>query len=348
MRERVGQIIGDSLGNAMWVLTFHATCGRILRREAQRLGYTSSFTIYDQSDSERLIGHCVRDLDIDIKRFPIKTFSTEIGRAKDDLIDEEMYRQRAENFVEQQVADVYQMYQQRLRAANAMDFDDMILNVVHLFRLFPEVLETYRNKFRHVLIDEFQDTNAVQFELAKLLAHRDRNICVVGDMDQSVYAFRGADFRNILRFEDEFPDARVIMLEQNYRSTQTILSAANAVIERNRSRKPKNLWTAGDPGHPIVRYLANDQEDEAMFISREIDRMRDEDERHYGDVAVFYRTNAQSRAFEETFSRMGLPYRIVGALKFYDRKEIKDAIAYLRLAVKRPGRRRTIRSSCRR
>jgi len=275
----------------------------------------------------------MKELGVDNKRIPVRTVAAAIGRAKDEMLDEDQFASRAQNYIEQQIAEVYQMYQRRLRAANAVDFDDMILNVVYIFRLFPDALEEWQRKFRHILIDEFQDTNAAQFELAKLLASRDRNICVVGDADQSVYAFRGADFRNVLRFEDEFPDARVIVLEQNYRSTQTILSAANAVIARNQQRKPKNLWTAGDAGTPIVRYHADSEMDEAMFVSREIERLREEEDQAYGDVAVFYRTNAQSRAIEEVFTRFGVPYRVVGSLKFYDRKEVKDAMAYLRLAI---------------
>jgi DNA helicase-2/ATP-dependent DNA helicase PcrA len=333
MRDRVGELVGSKLGAAMWVMTFHSACGRILRREAPRLGYTSSFTIYDASDSERLMNLCMKDADVDAKKLPVRTVASAIGKAKDEMIDEDEFAARAENFIDRQIADVYRSYQQRLRAANAMDFDDMILNVVHLFRLFPDALETWQDRFRHIMVDEFQDTNSAQFELAKLLASRDRNICVVGDADQSVYAFRGADFRNVLRFEDEFADARVIVLEQNYRSTQTILSAANAVIERNRMRKPKNLWTAGDAGVPITRYHADSGADEAMFVAREIDRLREEEDHHYGDVAVFYRTNAQSRAIEEVFTRFGIPYRVVGSLRFYERREIKDAMAYLRLAV---------------
>jgi DNA helicase II / ATP-dependent DNA helicase PcrA len=333
MRERVGQLVGEKLGQAMWVMTFHSACGRILRREAQRLGFTSNFTIYDGGDSDRLIGYIVRDQEIDTKRFPIKTFKAAIGRAKDEMIDEDELAARAENFLDKMIAEVYREYQARLRRANAMDFDDMILNVVHLFRLFPEVLQTWQDKFRYLLIDEFQDTNAAQFELARLLAGRDRNICAVGDADQSVYAFRGADFRNVLRFEDEFIDTRVIVLEQNYRSTQTILNAANAVISRNMMRKPKNLWTAGDEGAAIVRYHADSESDEAMYVAREIARLREDEELHLGDVAVFYRTNAQSRALEEVFGRFGVGYRVVGALKFYERKEVKDALAYLRLSV---------------
>ncbi len=333
MRERVGALVGSRLGAAMWVLTFHSACGRILRREAPRLGYTKTFTIYDQSDSERLIGYCIRDLGIDIKRFPAKAMRAAIGHAKDDLIDEDAFAERAENFYDKQAAEVYREYQGRLRKANAMDFDDMINNVVHLFRLYPDVLAQWQDRFRHVLVDEFQDTNAAQFELAKLLAERDRNICVVGDADQSVYAFRGADFRNVLRFEEEFLDTRVIVLEQNYRSTQTILDAANAVIDKNRMRKPKNLWTDRGTGAPVVRFHADGEQDEAVFVAREIDRLRDDEGRSNEDIAIFYRTNAQSRAIEEVFTRFGVPYRIVGSVKFYERREVKDALAYLRLAI---------------
>ena len=333
MKERVGQLVGERLGGAMWVMTFHSACVRILRREGVRLGYKSTFTIYDDSDSERLIGYCLRDLDIDAKRFPPRTIKAAIGRAKDEMVDEEMFAARADNFFDKQVAEAYQAYQARLRQAQAMDFDDLILNVVHLFRLFPDALAAYQDRFQHVMIDEFQDTNGAQFELARLLAQRDRNICVVGDADQSVYAFRGADFRNVLRFEDEFPDARVIVLEQNYRSTQTILDAANAVIDRNMMRKPKNLWSDQGAGVPITRFHAESEQDEAMYVARAIEQLREEDERKYGDIAIFYRTNAQSRAIEEVFTRYGVPYRVIGSLRFYDRKEIKDAMAYLRLSI---------------
>jgi DNA helicase-2/ATP-dependent DNA helicase PcrA len=333
MRDRVGQLVGERLGKSMWVMTFHAACVRILRREGVRLGYKSSFTIYDDSDSERLISYCMRDADIDAKRFPPRSIKAAIGRAKDEMIDEEAFAARADNFFDKQVAEVYHAYQARIRQAQAMDFDDIILNVVHLFRLFPDVLSSYQDRFQHVMIDEFQDTNAAQFELAKLLAQRDRNICVVGDADQSVYAFRGADFRNVLRFEDEFTDAIVIVLEQNYRSTQTILDAANAVIDRNMMRKPKNLWSDQGPGVPITRFHAESEQDEAMYVARAIEQLREDDEKKYGDIAVFYRTNAQSRAIEEVFTRYGVPYRVVGSLKFYDRREIKDALAYLRLSV---------------
>ena len=333
MRDRVGELLGQRLGRAMWVMTFHSACARLLRREAKRLGYTDRFTIYDASDSERLIGYCIRDLDVDTKRFAPRGVATAIGRAKDEMLDEDTYASNASNFYDKTIAEVYREYQARLRRANAMDFDDLILNVVHLFRLFPDVLAAYQDRFRHLMIDEFQDTNQAQFELAQLLARRDRNICVVGDVDQSVYAFRGADFRNVLRFEETFTDARVIVLEQNYRSTQTILTAANQVIARNRMRKPKNLWTDAGAGDPILRFQGENESDEAMFVAREAERLREEKELTYGDIAVFYRTNAQSRALEEVFTRYAVPYRIIGSLKFYDRKEVKDALAYLRLSV---------------
>jgi DNA helicase-2/ATP-dependent DNA helicase PcrA len=332
MKERVGALVGERLGRAMWVMTFHSACSRILRADGVRLGFTSSFTIYDDADAERLIAYCLKDLDADPRRFPPRQVKNAIGKAKDRLIDEEMYAEGAgRNPYERTIAEIYALYQSRMRQANAMDFDDMIMNTVHLFRLYEDVLEEYRDRFRHILIDEFQDTNHAQYVLAKQLASRDRNICVVGDLDQSIYKFRGADFTNVLRFEEDFPDARVVTLEQNYRSTQTILSAANAVIENNLMRKPKSLWTEMAGGELITRYHAENEHEEAAWVAREIERLREEDARRYGDLAIFYRTNAQSRVLEEIFVRMGLPYRVVGSLKFYDRKEIKDALAYLRV-----------------
>ncbi|MGH2783698.1 MAG: DNA helicase PcrA, partial [Actinomycetota bacterium] len=334
MKERVGGLVGSRLGAAMWVMTFHSACARILRADGVRLGFTSSFTIYDDADAERLITYISKELDVDPRRFTPRQIKNAIGNAKDKLVDEEMFAQAAgRNPYERTIAEVYALYQTRLRQANAMDFDDLIMNTVHLFRLYDDVLEEYRDKFTQVLIDEFQDTNHAQYVLAKLLAERDRNICVVGDLDQSIYKFRGADFTNVLRFEKDFPDARVVTLEQNYRSTQTILSAANAVIENNQMRKPKSLWTELAGGELITRYHAENEHEEAAWIAREIERLREENTRRYGDIALFYRTNAQSRVLEEIFVRMGLPYRVVGSLKFYDRKEIKDAIAYLRVLV---------------
>lgn len=333
MKDRVGKLVGERLGNAMWVMTFHSACARLLRREGTRLGYTSGFTIYDSADSERLVKFCMDDLDIDTRRYTPRQIHNQIGHAKDELIDEDTFLERATTHVERAIGEVYRAYQQRLRRANAMDFDDLIFNTVHLFRLFPDVLAAYQERFKHILVDEFQDTNAAQFRLVTMLAGVSRNVCAVGDLDQSIYKFRGADFRNVLRFEEEFADARVITLEQNYRSTQTILSAANAVIEHNKQRKPKNLWTDVPGGSKIVTYLAGDERDEAGWIGREIEKLRDEEQVSYREIAIFYRTNAQSRAIEEAFIRYGTPYRVVGSLKFYDRKEIKDAIAYLRVLV---------------
>ncbi|MHB8512539.1 MAG: DNA helicase PcrA [Actinomycetota bacterium] len=333
MKERVGALVGERLGNAMWVMTFHSACARLLRKEAPRLGFTSGFTIYDSSDSERLVKFCMDDLDIDTRRFTPRQIHTQIGHAKDDLIDEELFSERSTTHVERAISEVYKLYQQRLRKANAMDFDDLIFNTVHLFRLFPEVLAHYQQKFQHILVDEFQDTNAAQFRLVSMLGAAHQNVTAVGDLDQSIYKFRGADFRNVLRFEEEFPRARVITLEQNYRSTQTILSAANAVIENNRMRKPKNLWTDISGGEKIIRYLADDERDESVWITREIERLREDEKLTYRDVALFYRTNAQSRVLEEAFIRYGMPYRVIGTLKFYDRKEVKDALAYMRVLV---------------
>jgi DNA helicase-2/ATP-dependent DNA helicase PcrA len=336
MRERVEHLLGARIGRSMWVLTFHSACGRILRESGDRLGFTRAFTIYDTSDSDRLLQYVMRDLSIDSKRYPSRTLRAMIGRAKDAMLSPGEYATAVEgsqNPVEKVVSEVYAVYQRRLREANAMDFDDMILNTVTLLRSEATVLEGLRDRFRHVLIDEFQDTNAAQFELCSLLAGGHRNITAVGDVDQSIYAFRGADFRNVGRFEHAFDDATVITLEQNYRSTQTILSAANAVIANNTQRRPKKLWSAGSTGAPIVRFTADTDADEALFVAQEVERLRSADGRRYDDFAVFYRTNAQSRALEELLGRYGVPYQVVGGTRFYERREIKDAIAYLRAAV---------------
>lgn len=333
MRDRVEATLGSRLGRSMWVLTFHSACGRILRTDGHRLGFTRNFTIYDSGDTDRLVGLVLKDLELDPKRFPVRQVRNGIGRAKDAMMDEETFAEHVANggtWFDQQVAEIYRVYQRRLREANAMDFDDMILNTVHLLTLHDDVRKGYAERFRHLLIDEFQDTNAAQFRLVELLAGEHRQVCAVGDADQSIYAFRGADYRNLGRFEDAFGDTTVITLEQNYRSTQAILSAANAVIANNRSRAPKNLWTDGATGRAIVRFTAETDTDEAMFVAQEIGRLRDEEQRTFADFAVFYRTNAQSRSFEELFTRFGVPYLVVGALKFYDRREVKDAIAYLR------------------
>ncbi|MFD4698442.1 DNA helicase PcrA [Streptomyces niveus] len=336
MKERVEQLVGPR-ANAMWVMTFHSACVRILRRESKRLGFTSSFSIYDAADSKRLMALVCRDLDLDPKRHPPKSFSAKISNLKNELIDEETFAGQATDPFEKTLAEAYRMYQARLREANALDFDDIIMTTVHLLQAFEEVAEHYRRRFRHVLVDEYQDTNHAQYTLVRELVgpsgegHDPAELCVVGDADQSIYAFRGATIRNILQFEEDYPDAKTILLEQNYRSTQTILSAANAVIERNESRRPKNLWTKAGAGALITGYVADTEHDEAQFVADEIDRMTDASEAKAGDVAVFYRTNAQSRVFEEIFIRVGLPYKVVGGVRFYERKEVRDVLAYLRV-----------------
>ncbi|WAX78395.1 DNA helicase PcrA [Streptomyces sp. KMM 9044] len=345
MKERVEQLVGPR-ANAMWVMTFHSACVRILRRESKKLGFTSSFSIYDAADSKRLMALVCRDLDLDPKRFPPKSFTAKISNLKNELIDEEDFAARAGDGFEKTLAQAYTLYQSRLREANALDFDDLIMTTVNLLRAFPDVAEYYRRRFRHVLVDEYQDTNHAQYALVRELVGTSESsadvpsgagelppaeLCVVGDADQSIYAFRGATIRNILQFEEDYPNATTILLEQNYRSTQTILSAANAVIERNESRRPKNLWTNAGSGAQITGYVADTEHDEAQFVSDEIDRLTDAGEAKAGDVAVFYRTNAQSRVFEEIFIRVGLPYKVVGGVRFYERKEVRDVLAYLRV-----------------
>ncbi|MEU8739785.1 DNA helicase PcrA [Streptomyces halstedii] len=336
MKERVEALVGPR-ANAMWVMTFHSACVRILRRESKLLGFTSSFSIYDAADSKRLMALVCRDLDLDPKRYPPKSFTAKVSNLKNELIDEETFAGQASDGFEKTLAQAYALYQARLREANALDFDDIIMTTVHLLQAFPDVAEHYRRRFRHVLVDEYQDTNHAQYTLVRELvgpsgeADAPGELCVVGDADQSIYAFRGATIRNILQFEEDYPDATTIMLEQNYRSTQTILSAANAVIERNESRRPKNLWTNAGAGTRITGYVADTEHDEAQFVAEEIDRLTDAGEAKAGDVAVFYRTNAQSRVFEEIFIRVGLPYKVVGGVRFYERKEVRDVLAYLRV-----------------
>ncbi|MEU0897088.1 DNA helicase PcrA [Streptomyces massasporeus] len=344
MKERVEQLVGPR-ANAMWVMTFHSACVRILRRESKKLGFTSSFSIYDAADSKRLMALVCRDLDLDPKRFPPKSFSAKISNLKNELIDEEDFAAQATDGFEKTLAQAYAMYQSRLREANALDFDDLIMTTVNLLRAFPDVAEHYHRRFRHVLVDEYQDTNHAQYALVRELVGTSEHpvdvppeaevppaeLCVVGDADQSIYAFRGATIRNILQFEEDYADATTILLEQNYRSTQTILSAANAVIERNESRRPKNLWTNAGTGAQITGYVADTEHDEAQFVAEEIDRLTDAGDAKAGDVAVFYRTNAQSRVFEEIFIRVGLPYKVVGGVRFYERKEVRDVLAYLRV-----------------
>ncbi|OII70182.1 MULTISPECIES: DNA helicase PcrA [unclassified Streptomyces] len=338
MKERVEQLVGPR-AHAMWVMTFHSACVRILRRESKRLGFTSSFSIYDAADSKRLMALVCRDLDLDPKRYPPKSFSAKVSNLKNELVDEETFADQAADGFEKTLAEAYRMYQARLREANALDFDDIIMTTVHLLQAFPDVAEHYRRRFRHILVDEYQDTNHAQYTLVRELVGtaggegdpEPAELCVVGDADQSIYAFRGATIRNILQFEEDYPDATTILLEQNYRSTQTILSAANAVIERNESRRPKNLWTNAGAGSRITGYVADTEHDEAQFVADEIDRLTDAGEAKAGDVAVFYRTNAQSRVFEEIFIRVGLPYKVVGGVRFYERKEVRDVLAYLRV-----------------
>ncbi|WP_328537138.1 DNA helicase PcrA [Streptomyces sp. NBC_00344] len=336
MKERVAELVGPR-AQAMWVMTFHSACVRILRRESKKLGFTSSFSIYDAADSKRLMALVCRDLDLDPKRFPPKSFSAKISNLKNELIDEEAFAGQAVDGFEKTLAEAYALYQARLREANALDFDDIIMTTVHLLQAFPDVAEHYRMRFRHVLVDEYQDTNHAQYTLVRELVgpsgegRAPGELCVVGDADQSIYAFRGATIRNILQFEEDYPDATTILLEQNYRSTQTILSAANAVIERNENRRAKNLWTEAGEGAKITGYVADTEHDEAQFVADEIDRLTDSGDAKAGEVAVFYRTNAQSRVFEEIFIRVGLPYKVVGGVRFYERKEVRDVLAYLRV-----------------
>ncbi|MBE1565507.1 DNA helicase PcrA [Nonomuraea africana] len=346
MKERVDRLIGPR-SKAMWVMTFHSACMRILRKEAKRLGYPSSFSIYDQADSQRLMAMVCREMDLDPKRYPPRSFSAQVSNFKNELIDYESAIDRAGSHLEKTLAQAYKAYQLKLTESGAMDFDDIIMNTVVLFQLFPEVAEHYRMRFRHVMVDEYQDTNHAQYILIRELVGRPQlttvdgepvrsgadqsELCVVGDADQSIYAFRGATIRNILEFERDYPDARTILLEQNYRSTQNILAAANSVISRNESRKPKNLWSDQGDGPKIVGYVADNEHDEAMFVAQEVDKLTDEEGVRPGDVAVFYRTNAASRVFEEIFIRTGLPYKVVGGVRFYERKEVKDLLAYLRV-----------------
>jgi DNA helicase-2/ATP-dependent DNA helicase PcrA len=331
MKERVGHLVGG-VARSMWVSTFHSSCVRILRQEIHRLGYRGSFSIYDDADSTRLITMVMKDLDMDTKRFPPRQIKGTISKAKNELVDYESFAAGGDGFYHEQVADVYRLYQQRLVEASAVDFDDILTITVELLQAFPAVLERWQNQFRYILVDEYQDTNHAQYMLVKLLAAKRENVCVVGDSDQSIYAFRGADMRNILAFEKDYPDARLILLEQNYRSTQTILDAANAVIVNNTERQPKKLWTDEGAGERIVLFEGEDEHEEAAYIAEEIARLQDDGKR-LSDVAVFYRTNAQSRVIEELFVRFGTHYQVVGGLKYYDRKEVKDALAYMRAVV---------------
>jgi DNA helicase-2/ATP-dependent DNA helicase PcrA len=362
MATRVAALVGDRRARAMWVMTFHSACVRILRREATRFGYPSSFSIYDSADSQRLMALVCRELELDARQYPPKSMATQVSNLKNELVDYESFARQARGAREKALAEAYAEYQRRLVAAGAMDFDDLIMVTVNMLQAFPEVAEAYRRRFRHVLVDEYQDTNHAQYVLVRELVSgggalfsRSRpassgtgaagsgtapdsaepvgpsELCVVGDADQSIYAFRGATIRNIVEFEKDYPDATVILLEQNYRSTQNILAAANAVVSRNPGRKPKNLWSDAGDGPPITGYVADNEHDEAAFVAEEVDRLNDEGLAQPGQVAVFYRTNAQSRVFEEVFIRVGLPYRVVGGVRFYERREVRDLLAYLRM-----------------
>ncbi len=331
MADRVEGLLGGRIAKGMWILTFHSACARILRREHTHLGLPSSFTIYDESDSERLIASCLKDLNLDAKRYPPRAMGSAIGKAKDQVLGPAEYANAVANFYEKTVSEVYTLYEQRKRAAGALDFDDLIAETVRLFREHPEVLGHYQERFRYILIDEYQDTNRAQYELANLLAAKYRNICVVGDADQGVYSWRGATIQNLLDFERDYPDAAVFLMEQNYRSTRNILAVANALIEHNVQRKPKSLWTETESGELAVRFRADNEHEEALFVAEEVHRLVDEGTYRYSDVAIFYRTNAQSRVLEDIFMRGGLPYRVVGGVRFYQRKEVKDVLAYLRL-----------------
>jgi DNA helicase II / ATP-dependent DNA helicase PcrA len=335
MKERVATLVGPR-AKTMWVSTFHSACVRIVRAEGKRLGFSSSFSIYDADDSRRLMTIVCRDLDLDPKRFAPRSVAAQVSNLKNELIDYETAKSQATGYIEKTIAEAYALYQDRLRRANALDFDDLIMTTVTLLQLFPDVAEHYRRRFRHVLVDEYQDTNHAQYVLVKELVGSGEGraeLCVVGDADQSIYAFRGATIRNILQFEADYPDATVVLLEQNYRSTQTILSAANAVIAKNPDRKPKRLWSDAGAGEQIAGYVADNEHDEAAWVAGEIDRLADEHGVRACDVAIFYRTNAQSRVFEDVFIRVGMPYKVVGGVRFYERREVRDALAYLRVLV---------------
>src|SRR6188472_539879 len=330
MRERVEKLVGRS-ARAMWVTTFHSACARMLRADAERLGYSRSFTIYDESDSLRMLKRCMTELGIDPKRYPPRAIRSQISGAKNKLVDAPAYAQAQGSVFEETAAAVYERYEERMLAANAMDFDDLLVRTVNVLELSEEARERWRRTFRHVLVDEYQDTNHAQYRLLQLLTAEHGNLMVVGDEDQSIYGFRHADIRNILDFERDFPEAEVVKLEQNYRSTQTILSAANAVVERNRERRPKQLWTEIAGGEPVKLSELTDEHEEARWVAGEIERLAEEDGVKREDVAVFYRTNAMSRVLEDTLVRFELPYQVIGGTKFYDRAEVKDAIAYLSL-----------------
>jgi DNA helicase-2/ATP-dependent DNA helicase PcrA len=332
MRERVERLVGRT-AQAMWVTTFHSACARMLRADAERLGYSRGYTIYDETDSLQMLKRCMAELEVDSKRYPPRAIRAQISGAKNQLIDAAAYAEAQGSVFEETTAAAYALYAKRMLAANAMDFDDLLVRMVDAMEQFEEVRDRWRHTFRHVLVDEYQDTNHAQYRLLQLLCAEHGNLMVVGDEDQSIYGFRHADIRNILDFEQDFPEAELIKLEQNYRSTQTILSAANAVVERNRERRPKRLWTEIAGGEPVQLAELADEHEEARWVAGEIERLADEEEVRREDVAVFYRTNAMSRVLEDTLVRFEIPYQVIGGTKFYERAEIKDAIAYLSLLV---------------
>jgi len=338
MKERVAELVGER-AKAMWVSTFHSACVRILRQEAARIGYSNSFTIYDSSDSVRLLTVIIRELNLDSKQYAARAIQGVISAAKNELIGPADYANQTTNYFEEIIAQIFALYQKRLAAANAMDFDDLIGKTVDVLQRFPEARSRYRSRFRHILVDEYQDTNHAQYILIRELVGIPgegfpiAELCVVGDADQSIYAFRGANIRNILLFEEDYPNAKTVLLEQNYRSTQNILTAANAVISNNEGRKDKKLWSQEGAGEAITGFVAENEHDEAGFVVSEIRRLRDLGASNPGDTAIFYRTNAQSRVFEETFLRSAIPYKVVGGVRFYERKEVKDFLGYLRVLV---------------
>ncbi|MBM3721931.1 MAG: DNA helicase PcrA [Actinobacteria bacterium] len=338
MKERVAALVGKR-AKAIWVSTFHSACVRILRQEGTRLGFSSSYSIYDQADSVRLVTLVMRDLNLDQKRYNPRAVAALISNAKNELLGPADYRNATTNHFEEIVAEVYAIYQQRLTSANAMDFDDLIMKTVEVLQKFPDARARYRTRFKHILVDEYQDTNHAQYILIRELVGTDRDgipaaeLCVVGDADQSIYGFRGATIRNILQFEEDYPDATTILLEQNYRSTQNILSAANSVISKNESRKEKNLWSDSGSGPKLSGFVAENEHHEAEFVRDELFKLSNEGTSKFGETAIFYRTNAQSRVFEEVFMRSAVPYKVVGGVRFYERKEIKDLLAYLRVLV---------------
>jgi DNA helicase-2/ATP-dependent DNA helicase PcrA len=330
MRDRVAALVGG-VSRVMWVMTFHSACARILRAEAERLGYRRAFTIYDEADSLRMVKRCLEELEIDPKRFPPRAIRARISAAKNTLTDAQAYREAQGDYFERTVADAFELYERRMREASAMDFDDLLVRTVDVLELFEDVRERYRRAFRWVLVDEYQDTNRAQYRLLQLLCAEHRNLTVVGDEDQSIYRFRSADIRNILEFERDFPDATVIRLEENYRSTGTILDAANAVVAHNRERLGKRLWTEAGRGDPVTVAELGDEHEEGRYVAAEIERLVSDEGTPRDEIAVFYRVNAQSRVLEDTLVRFEVPYQVIGGTKFYDRAEIKDVIAYLSL-----------------